>query len=56
MGSGVRTGGPRFSSTDRRSIGFKVLQTVQPSAIVDNKRLSAVLEQIKARQIAYPAR
>ncbi|MEN3367286.1 MAG: hypothetical protein V7606_4560, partial [Burkholderiales bacterium] len=25
-------------------------------AIVDNKRLSAVLEQVKAQQAAYPAR
>jgi len=33
------------------TLGFKVfdkIQTVQPGAIVDNKRLSAVLEQIKA--------
>ena len=32
------------------------IQTVPPGAIVDNKRLSAVLEQIKAQQAAYPAR
>jgi hypothetical protein len=32
------------------------IQTVQPGAIVDNKRLSAVLEQVKAQQTAYPAR
>ena len=40
-------------------LGFKVfdkIQTVQPGAIVDNKRLSAVLEQIRAQQAAYPAR
>src|ERR1700740_508631 len=40
------------------TLGFKVfdkIQTVQPGAIVDNKRLSAVLEQIKAQQAAYPA-
>jgi hypothetical protein len=40
------------------ALGFKVfdkIQTVQPGAIVDNKRLSAVL-QIKAQQAAYPAR
>jgi hypothetical protein len=40
-------------------LGFKVfdkIQTVQPGAIVDNKRLSAVLEQVKAQQAAYPAR
>ena len=41
------------------ALGFKVfdkIQTVQPGAIVDNKRLSAVLEQVKAQQVAYPAR
>jgi hypothetical protein len=41
------------------TLGFKVfdkIQTVQPGAIVDNKRLSAVLEQVKAQQAAYPAR
>jgi len=40
------TGVSRFSSTGRL-LGFKVfdkIQTVQPGAIVDNKRLSAVLE------------
>src|SRR4029077_15615589 len=40
-------------------LGFKVfdkIQTVQPGAIVDNKRLSAVLEQVKAQQAAYPPR
>ena len=40
------------------ALGFKVfdkIQTVPPGAIVDNKRLSAVLEQIKAQQAAYPA-
>jgi hypothetical protein len=39
------------------ALGFKVfdkIQTVPPGAIVDNKRLSAVLEQIKAQQAAYP--
>ena len=35
---------------------FDKIQTVQPGAIVDNKRLSAVLEQVKAQQAAYPAR
>jgi len=35
---------------------FDKIQTVQPGAIVDNKRLSAVLEQIKAQQATYPAR
>jgi hypothetical protein len=41
------------------ALGFRVfdkIQTVQPGAIVDNKRLSAVLEQVKAQQAAYPAR
>ena len=41
------------------ALDFKVfdkIQTVQPGAIVDNKRLSAVLEQIRAQQAAYPAR
>jgi hypothetical protein len=41
------------------ALGFKLfdkIQTVPPAAIVDNKRLSAVLEQIKAQQAAYPAR
>ena len=39
--------------------GFKLfdkIQTVQPAAIIDNKRLSAVLEQVKAQLAAYPAR
>jgi hypothetical protein len=31
------------------------IQIVRPGAIVDNKRLSAVLEQVKAQQAAYPA-
>ena len=41
------------------ALGFKVfdkIQTVQPGAIVENKQLSAVLEQIKAQQAAYPTR
>src|SRR5947208_9791169 len=40
-------------------LGFKLfdkIQTVQPGAIVDNKQLSAVLEQVKTQQAAYPAR
>ena len=39
------------------ALGFKLfdkIRTVQPGAIVDNKRLSAVLEQVKAQQAAYP--
>ena len=35
---------------------FDKIQTVQPRAIVDNKRPSAVLEQVKAQQAAYSAR
>jgi hypothetical protein len=35
---------------------FDKIQTVQPGAIVDNKRLSAVLEQIRAQQAVSPAR
>ena len=41
------------------TLGFKLfdkIQTVQPGAIVDNKRLSAVLAQVKTQQAAYPAR
>jgi hypothetical protein len=41
------------------TLGFKVfdkIQTVQPGAIVDTKRLAAVLEQVKAQQALYPAR
>jgi hypothetical protein len=46
-------------SVQRSNARFKVfdkIQTVQPGAIVDNKRLSAVSEQVKAQQAAYPAR
>jgi len=32
------------------------IHTVHPGAIVDNKRLSAVLELVRAQQAAYPAR
>jgi hypothetical protein len=41
------------------ALGFKLfdkIQTVQPGDVVDNKRLSAVLEQVRAQQAAYPAR
>jgi hypothetical protein len=41
------------------ALGFRVfdkIQTVQPGDIVDNKRLSAVLEQVKAQQAAYSPR
>lgn len=33
---------------------FDKIRTVQPGDIVENKRLSAVLEQVKAQQAAYP--
>jgi len=32
---------------------FDKVQTVQPGAIVDNKRLSSVLAMVKARQAEY---
>ena len=41
-----------------QALGFRIfdkIRTVQPGAIVDNKRLSAVLEQVKRQQAAYPA-
>ena len=41
---------------DGTALGFRVfdkIQTVDPGTIVDNKRLSAVLEQVKAQQAAY---
>ena len=33
---------------------FDKVQTVQPGAIVDNKRLSSVLAMVQARQAEYP--
>ena len=41
---------------DGTALGFRVfdkIQTVDPGTIVDNKRLSAVLAQVKAQQAAY---
>jgi hypothetical protein len=41
------------------ALGFHVfdkIRTVQPGDIVDNKRLSAVLEHVKTQQAAYPPR
>ena len=35
---------------------FDKVQTVQPGTIVDNKRLSAVLAMVKARQAEYSPR
>jgi Winged helix-turn helix len=46
----------QFNGTALSFRVFDKIQTVQPGAIVDNKRLSAVLEQVKAQQAAYPAR
>jgi hypothetical protein len=46
----------QFNGTALGFTVFDKIQTVQPGAIVDNKRLSAVLEQVKAQQAAYPAR
>ena len=45
----------QFNGTALGFTVFDKIQTVQPGAIVDNKRLSAVLEQVKAQQAAYPA-
>jgi hypothetical protein len=46
----------QFEGTTLGFTLFDKIQTVQPGAIVDNKRLSAVLAQVKAQQAAYPAR
>jgi hypothetical protein len=46
----------QFNGTALGFTVFDKIQTVQPGAIVDSKRLSAVLEQVKAQQAAYPAR
>ena len=46
----------QFEGTELGFQMFDKIQTVQPGAIVDNKRLSAVLAQVKAQQAAYPAR
>ena len=45
----------QFNGTARGFNLFDKIQTVQPGAIVGNKRLSAVLEEVKAQQAAYPA-
>jgi hypothetical protein len=37
------------------ALGGIVSRSGLPGAIVDNKQLSAVLEQVKAQQTAYPA-
>src|ERR1700730_4828573 len=46
----------QFEGTTLGFTLFDKIQTVQPGAIVDNKRLSAVLAQVKAHQATYPAR
>ena len=45
----------QFKGTARGFRVFDKIQTVQAGAIVDNKRLSAVLEQVKTQQAAYQA-
>jgi hypothetical protein len=45
----------QFNGTALGFTVFDKIRTVQPGAIVDNKRLSAVLEQVKRQQAAYPA-
>lgn len=42
-----------------KALGFRLfdkIRTVQPGDIVDNKRLSAVLEQVTAQQAVYPTK
>ena len=43
----------QFRGTSLAFRMFDKVQTVQPGAIVDNKRLSAVLAMVKARQAEY---
>ena len=43
----------KFKGTSLPFRTFDKVQTVQPGAIVDNKRLSAVLAMVKARQAEY---
>jgi hypothetical protein len=45
----------QFNGTSLAFRQFDKIQTVQPGAIVDNKRLSAVLAMVKARQAEYAA-
>ena len=45
----------QFNGTALGFTVFDKIRTMQPGAIVDNKRLSAVLEQVKAQQATYPA-
>jgi hypothetical protein len=44
----------QFNGTPLEFRLFDKIRTVQPGDIVENKRLSAVLEQVKAQQAAYP--
>jgi hypothetical protein len=46
----------QFNGTSLAFRQFDKIQTVQPGAIVDNKRLSAVLAVVKARQAEYAAK
>ena len=45
----------QFNGTSLAFRRFDKIQTVQPGVIVDNKRLSAVLAMVKARQAEYAA-
>src|SRR5208283_5733006 len=44
----------QFEGTPLEFRVFDKIRTVLPGDIVENKRLSAVLEQVKAQQAAYP--
>ena len=46
----------QFNGTSLAFRQFDKIQTIQPGAIVDNKRLSAVLAMVKARQAEYAAK
>jgi Winged helix-turn helix len=45
----------RFNGADLPFRVFDKIRTVQPGAIVENKRLSEALEHVRARQVAYEA-
>jgi hypothetical protein len=44
----------QFEGTPLEFRLFDKIRTVQPGDIVENKRLSVVLEQVKAQQAVYP--
>ena len=46
----------RYNGVELAYRTFDKIRQVDHGAIADNKRLSAVLEQVKAQQAAYPAR